>query len=75
MPTKKKMYRAYLTVTLPNGEKKQMVFSSTKSQKEADRKRDEAKWEYERGLLVFNGQTTVAQYAEKWQEQENSILS
>ena len=68
MPTKKKLYSYYVTVTQANGEKKQLKFSSV-SKKEAKAKRDKAKWEYEAGLMVFSKNTTVARYAEKWQEQ------
>ena len=65
MPTTKKRYTYYLTVTQADGTKKQLRFTSV-NKKNAQQKRDKAKWEYEAGLLVFNKKTTVAKYAETW---------
>ena len=55
-------YRKYLTVTLPDGTKQQLQFYGH-TEREATRKRDRAKAEYEAGLLVLGPKTTVAQYA------------
>lgn len=69
MPTAKKQYRYYLTVTAADGTKKQLVFSST-DEKEARRRRNKAKTEYETGLRVYSGKTTVRQYAETFMDQQ-----
>lgn len=61
----KKHYAAYLTVTLPDGVKKQLKFYGS-TQKEADAKRDEAKILNERGLLTFNDKTPLRRYAEEY---------
>ena len=68
MPTTKKRYTYYLTITQADGTKKQLRFSSV-NKKEAKNRRDQAKWEYEAGLLTFSKATTVAKYAESWQDQ------
>ena len=68
MPTTKKRYTYYLTITQADGTKKQLRFSSV-NKKEAKNRRDQAKWEYEAGLLTFSKATTVAKYAEGWQDQ------
>ena len=47
---KKKIYRKSFLATLPDGSKKKVVFSSTKSEKDAARKRDAAKAQYLAGL-------------------------
>ena len=60
-----KNYAAYLTVTLPDGTKKQLKFYG-KTQKEADAKRDEAKVLNDRGLLTFNSKTPLRHYAEEY---------
>ena len=65
---KKDLYRYYLTVTAADGSKRKIAYSST-DQKEAKRKRDRAKLEYEAGLLTFSGRTTVKQYAETFADQ------
>ena len=61
----KKHYAAYLTVTLPDGTKKQLKFYGS-TQKEADAKRDEAKVLNDRGLLTFNDKTPLRRYAEEY---------
>lgn len=68
MATEKKRYVEYLTVTLADGERKQLRFTSVKK-KEAKAKRERALQEYQSGALVFNQKTTVAEYAQKWQDQ------
>lgn len=65
---KKQQFSAYLTIRLPNGEKQQKKFYG-KTKKEAQRKRDRARAEYETGLLVLNSRTTVSEYAERWGKQ------
>ena len=66
MNMKKKLYRKSFIATLPDGSKKKVVFSSTKSEKDAARKRDAAKAQYLAGFLSFSGRTTVAEYAERF---------
>lgn len=63
MPDKYK--RASIYITLPDGTKKQLIFTG-KTQKEADAKKAKAKAEYEAGLLVVNGKTTFAAWVEEW---------
>lgn len=63
---KKKLYRKSFIATLPDGSKKKVVFSSTKSEKDAIRKRDAAKAQYLAGFMSFSGRTTVAEYAERF---------
>lgn len=69
MPTKKKLYRYYLTVTAADGTKKQLVFISS-DKREAQHKRDVARGQYAAGLLVYSGRTTVRQYAESFADQQ-----
>lgn len=68
MPTEKKLWRYYLTVTAADGSKRQLSFSST-DKKEAYRKRERARAEYDAGLLTFSGRTTVKRYAETFADQ------
>ena len=68
MPAKKQLYRFYLTVTAADGSKHRIAYSST-DKKEARRKRDRARAEYDAGLLTFSGRTTVKQYADAFAEQ------
>lgn len=68
MPTEKKLYRYYLTVTAADGSKRRLAYSST-DKKEAYRKRERARAEYDAGLLTFSGKTTVRRYAETFADQ------
>ena len=65
MPDKYK--RASIYITLPDGTKKQLIFTG-KTQKEADAKKAKAKAEYEAGLLVVNANTTLAKWTDEWFE-------
>ena len=65
MPDKYK--RASIYITLPDGTKKQLIFTG-KTQKEADAKKAKAKAEYEPGLLVVNANTTLAKWTDEWFE-------
>lgn len=56
-----KYYTAYLSI-MENGERKYKKYYG-KTQKEADAKRDKAKWEYENGLLTLTKKTTFGRYA------------
>ena len=62
-----KYYYAYLSVIMPSGEKKMLKFYG-KTQKEADEKKNKARWEYENGLLSFNNKTPFKRWAEEWLE-------
>ena len=61
-----KYYTAYLPI-IENGEKKYKKFYG-KTKKEAEAKRDKAKWEYENGLLTLTRKTTFGRYAENYFE-------
>lgn len=68
MPNNKKLYRSYLQITLPNGERKKLSFSG-KTEQEARKKRDQARIKYDAGLLTFSGKTTVEQYVKSFIKQ------
>ena len=61
-----KYYTAYLSI-MENGERKYKKFYGA-TQKEADAKRDKAKWEYENGLLTLTRKTPFGRYAESYLE-------
>lgn len=67
---KKDLYRYYLTVTAADGSKRRVAYSST-DKKEAYRKREKARAEYDAGLLTFSAKTTVKQYAETFARQQH----
>ena len=60
----------YHTFTMSDGSSKQMRFRG-KTEKEAEYKLNQAIFEYEHGLLVFNNSTPFAVYAEKWAEDKS----
>ncbi|MEG2639678.1 MAG: hypothetical protein RR992_09300, partial [Clostridiales bacterium] len=49
------------------GTKKRIRFTG-KTQKEANKKRDKAKMEYDAGILIVNNKTTVARWYTEWIE-------
>ena len=66
---KKNIYRKSFIAVMPDGKKKKVTRSSTKSEKDAIRKRDLKKAQYQAGLLTLGKKITVAEYAEQFEKE------
>ncbi len=64
MPT---YFTKSLTVTLADGSKKRLKFRG-KTEREAERKLEDARIKLANGLLVVNSRTTFADWVQEWQE-------
>jgi len=58
-------YSKWLTVTLPDGTKKELRFRG-KTEKEAEKKRNIARAEYEAGVMFLGGETPFYKWAQKY---------
>lgn len=65
-PNKDGYYRASFVVETDNGEKKRITVRSKKSQADAYKQLERKRVEYENGLLLITGKSTVKKWAEEW---------